>query len=143
MILTKWFQGKENLEQVMEIRKNVFLNEMNLDEELISDFYDEFAFNLVAYEDEIAVGTGRLIFKESKYFLDKICVIKDFRGKCYEDLIIRMLVRKAINIKAEETYSYVEETYQLIFNKIGFKEISRDENNNILMMKIGDVGGNC
>lgn len=143
MISTKWFQGIDNLEQPIEIRKNVFLREMNLDEGFISDIYDEFSFNVVAYEDELPIGTGRLIFKENKYFLDKICIIKDFRGKCYGDLIIRMLVRKAITINVEETYSYIDEKYKSIFNKVGFKEISRDENNNILMMKTGDVGGCC
>jgi len=143
MISTKWFQGIESKHNFLEIRKSVFCEELKVGEESISDFYDQFAFNVVLYDDDKSAGTGRLIFKDGKYFIDKLCVLKKFRGNNYSDLIIRMLIRKAVNIGAEKTYASIDKKYRLIFKKIGFEEIETDSNVNILMMKEGDVGGNC
>ncbi|WP_326910768.1 GNAT family N-acetyltransferase [Sedimentibacter sp. MB31-C6] len=141
MISTKWFQGKEESHNYIEIRKKVFNSEL-LIKEKITDIYDEFAFNVVIYEDEIPAGTGRLLFKEGKYFIDKVCVLKEFRDNNYSDLIIRMLIRKAVNIGADKTYAMIQNEYIKIFEKIGFVEVNK-ENEGVLMMKEGDVGGHC
>jgi len=143
MVSTKWFQGMESLYKYLEIRKKVFCEELKMDEESISDFYDEFAFNLVLYVDDISVGTGRLIFKDGKYFIDKLCVLKEYRGNSNGDLLIRMLVRKAITIGADKTYAEIDKKYKPLFEKIGFKKVKNEDVNNVLMMKVGDVGGHC
>ncbi|MDF2676452.1 MAG: family N-acetyltransferase, partial [Bacillota bacterium] len=109
----------------------------------ISDIYDEFSFNLVVYNDDCPVGTGRLLFKDGKYLLDNICVLKEFRGNHYSDLIIRMLVRKAVNLGAEKTFAFMDKKYEKIFKQIGFEVISNYDNNNLCMVKNGDVGGHC
>jgi len=135
MISTKWFQGKSSLTDVLEIRKKVF--------NLLSDFYDDFAFNVVVYEDNIPAGTGRLLFKDGKYFIDMVCVIKEFRGNNYGDLVVRMLVRKAVDLGAENTYATVNEHCKQLFDNIGFVKIDDCGNKESLMKKIGDVGGHC
>ncbi|HHZ01608.1 MAG TPA: GNAT family N-acetyltransferase [Tissierellia bacterium] len=139
MISTKWVQGKENLSVVIGIREEVFSKE-NMEKE-ITDFYDEFAFNAVLYDNDEPAGTGRLLFKEGKYFIDMLCVKEKFRGQNYGDLLIRMLVRKAVTIGATETYAQVGENLIKLFEKSGFKTVS--SNNTVLMVKEGDVGGSC
>ena len=143
MISTKWFQGVNNIAHVLEVRKKVFFDELNQEKFLMHDIYDEFAFNVVIYEDEIPVGCGRLLFKEGKYFIDNVCVLKEHRGRHYGDLIVRMLVRRAVNMGAENTYSLVDSTCKHLFVKIGFIVTGEYEDGNSLMMKAGDVGGGC
>ncbi len=143
MISTQWFQGKDNLKIVLEIRKKVFFEELNVNEDHLFDMYDDFAFNAVIFEDDVPSGTGRLLFKDGKYVIDMLCVLKKFRGNNYGDLILRMLVRKAINMGAKNTYAIITEKQRLLFENIGFEKISVNENKELLMMKTGDVGGNC
>jgi len=143
MISTKWFQGKSSLTDVLDIRKKVFLDEMKISDILLSDFYDDFAFNIVVYENNLPVGTGRLLFKDGKYFIDMVCVIKEFRGNNYGDLVVRMLVRKAVDLGAENTYAIANEHCNQLFNNIGFVKIDDYGNNESLMKKVGDVGGHC
>ncbi|MFA9423583.1 MAG: GNAT family N-acetyltransferase [Sedimentibacter sp.] len=143
MISTKWFQGTNNLEIVLEIRKKVFGEELNKSEDNVFDIYDDFAFSAVIFEDDLPVGTGRLLFKDGKYIVDMLCVLKKFRGNNYGDLIVRMLVRKAINMGAENTYATINENCKQLFENIGFEKITTYENGELLMLKIGDVGGNC
>lgn len=140
MVSTRWFQGKDNLSVALDIRKEVF-SEENMEAE-ITDFYDEFAFNAVLYDEDEPAGTARLLFKEGKYLIDMLCVKKQFNGLNYEDLLIRMLIRKAVTIGAEKTYIEADENQIKLFENIGFKEVSTD-NNKILMVKEGDVGGSC
>jgi N-acetylglutamate synthase-like GNAT family acetyltransferase len=142
MINTRWLQGRENLRDVMSLRKNVFCHELKADENLITDIYDDFAFSLVVYEDNVPVGTGRLLFKEGKFFADMVCVLVQHRGKNYGDLIVRMIVRKAFDMGVEKTYANVGKQCRKLFENIGFDEVS-EENGEILMMKTGDVGGHC
>jgi ribosomal protein S18 acetylase RimI-like enzyme len=139
MISTRWFQGKDNLSVVLGIRKEV-LAEKNTDG--ITDFYDEFAFNVVLYDENIPAGTARLLFKDGKYFIDMLFVKKQFRGLNYEDLLVRMLVRKAVTIGSEKTYMEAEEDRIKLLENIGFAKVSKD-NCKVLMVKDGDVGGHC
>ncbi|NLK63782.1 MAG: GNAT family N-acetyltransferase [Tissierellia bacterium] len=135
MISTRWFQGNNNLSDVLSIRKEVYA-----DTDTLSDFYDEFAFNAVLYVDDVPAGTARLLFKDGMYFIDMLCVKKQFKGLNYEDLLIRLLVRKAVTIGAEKTYIESDKDLQKILEKIGFIRISNDKT---LMVKEGDVGGCC
>lgn len=137
MVSTKWFQGKDNLNDVLRIREE-FLSEGDKR----TDFYDDFAFNAVVYNDDIPAGIGRLLFKEGKYFIDRIHVKSQFQNLNYEDLLIRMLVRKAVAIGADKTYIVVENELEHTLKNIGFKE-SAIKNNIRIMVKNGDVGGNC
>lgn len=142
MISTKWVQGKNNIQEAVKIRNNVFIEEMNLSNYCTSDIYDNFAFNVIAYNDDIPVGTGRLLFKNEKYFIDNVCVIKEYRRKHLGDLMVRMLVRKAVNMGAERTFAEVNHDCKSLFESIGFKT-EHSENNLHLLVKIGDVGGHC
>lgn len=141
MISTKWVQGT-GLENVFSIRNIVYAAELNFSRNYIHDDYDSFAKNVLVFDSEKPVGTGRLYFKDGEYIIDKVCVIKEFRNNNYGDLIIRMLVRKAASIGAEKVYSYVNNEYINLFKRIGFA-VENEENGVAKMAKIGDVCGNC
>lgn len=130
MITTRWLQGKDNINEALRIRN------------AISDIFDDFAFYVVVYEDLSPAGTGRLLFKDGKYFIDNVCVLNAFKDKQIEDLIIRMLVRRAVNMGAQNTYAEIIEKNKLLYENIGF-EIVEYYDNMLLMKKHGDVGGHC
>lgn len=137
MISTRWFQGVNNLSVVLDIRKEVLS-----ESDKITDFYDEFAFSAVLYDEDEPAGTARLSFKDGKYFIDMLCVKKQFKGLNYEDLLVRMLIRRAVTMGAERTYTEAEDLHIKLLENIGFKEVS-PKNNKVLMVKEGDVGGDC
>lgn len=141
MISTKFLQGRSNINEALEIRKKVFNEELKLRDYCITDIYDDFAFNVIVYEDA-PIGTGRLLFKDGKYFIDNVCVLKQYRKRHLGDLLIRMLVRKAVNMGTEKTYAEVNESSKTLFENIGFV-IEHSDNGKFLMVKTGDVGGHC
>ncbi len=141
MISTRWFQGKNNIKDAVSLRQEIFAGELKLINYPVHDMYDEFAFNVVIYDD-VPAGTGRLLFKEGRYHIDNVCVVKKFRGLHYGDLIVRMLVRRAVNMGADETYAEVGEDCVKLFKNIGFETVQSDCSK-FLMVKRGDVGGSC
>lgn len=142
MISTRWFQGKNNLDSVLKLRSQVFIDELNIKDYSVTDMYDEFALNTVAYEGDIPVGTGRLLFKDGKYSIDNVCVLREYRGNHYGDLILRVLTRRAVNMGAEKTYALVTTSAVKNFEAIGFVCL-RENDGHYLMEKTGDVGGSC
>ena len=142
MVSTRWLQGAKNISEALNIRKAAF-EELKLGKANISDVFDDFSFNVVVYEDDEGAGTGRLLFKDGMYFIDNVCVLKEFRGRRYGDLIVRMLIRKAVNMGAEKTYTECSNKCRAFFERIGFESICTNENGNHLMLKVGDVGGHC
>ena len=135
MVSTRWVQGKDSLKVVLDIRKEVLTENTEL-----TDFYDEFAFNAVLYEEDVPAGTARLLFKDGKYYIDMLCVKKQFKGLNYEELLVRLLVRKAVTIGADKTYMEADESIEELLENIGFIKTSKDK---MLMVKEGDVGGHC
>ncbi|HOW22687.1 MAG TPA: hypothetical protein PLV23_03545 [Sedimentibacter sp.] len=135
MISTMLFQGRDNLSHILDIRKEVLT-----DKGEITDIYDDFAINALLYDDDVPAGTARLLFKEGRFFIDMVCVKNQFKGLYYEDLLIRLLVRKAVSMGAEKTYMEAGEDLVEILENIGFKRETKGKN---LMVKVGDVGGSC
>lgn len=142
MISTNWIKGNDNINEALKLRNKIFIEEMNLPNYGLSDIYDDFSFNVVAYNDDEPVGTGRLLFKDGKYFIDNVCVVKEFRRKHFGDLIVRMLVRRAVNMGAEKTYAEANEDSKLLFESVGFQLVNFSKGI-YLMVKTGDVSGHC
>ncbi len=147
MVSTKWFKGMNDFEDVLLVRNKVFIDEQKISKDLITDEYDQISYNVVVYEKNEPVGTGRLIFKDSKYQIGRIAVLDEFRGKRYGDLIVRMLIRKAVNIGAEEVHLHSQLNKKEFYEKIGFKTYGNPYSEagieHISMVRKGDVGGDC
>ncbi len=141
MISAKWVQG-EKLEPVFKIREEVFVNELSLAKEMIKDDFDELNQSVVLSEFRVPVATGRLVVSDGKFFIDRLCVLKENRGKRHSDLIIRMIVRKAYDMGAKKTYATIDPKLKKIFEHIGFVEDAETEGK-LIMAKEGDVGGHC
>ena len=142
MISTKWLQGS-NLEQIFSIRNLIFRNELGFGEEYVHDKYDYFALNVTVNDGQKLIGAGRLYFQNCKYVIDKVCVSKDFRGNSYGELILRMLIRKAISIGADCTYIYTKNNETRLYEKIGYSIVKTIGNDMVEMVREGDIGCSC
>lgn len=92
MITAEIKHGKLGLNEQYEIRTQVFTMEQGVPMDIERDFYDTLSHHVVVYEEQKAVGTGRIIFKDNQWLIGRIAVLKEYRGKHYGDLIVRKLV---------------------------------------------------
>ncbi|GKX30309.1 hypothetical protein SH1V18_27890 [Vallitalea longa] len=122
MITGVYINGDKDIKDALFVRDEVFVNEQNIDYNIVFDGIDEEAIHVVVYEDKSPVGTGRLIFKDGIYLIGRIAVLKNKRGNNYGDLVVKMLIQKAFDSGAD----YIEVHSQLkavpFYKKIGFVE---------------------
>lgn len=67
--------------EAQKIRKTVFIKEQGFHNEF--DEIDSYAKHLVLYDEKVPIATCRFFSRESceDYFIGRIAVIKEYRGK--------------------------------------------------------------
>lgn len=122
----KFLNHKDDLTEVYEIRRKVFVEEQGIPEDLEFDELDKQALFCVVYEQEKktqTVATGRMInLSESEYKIGHIAVLNEYRGQDYGDMIVRMLINKAFMSGALNVYVDSQEHAVNFYKKIGFTE---------------------
>jgi len=92
MIYAEIVHGLKGLKEQYRIRKEVFIKEQGIDENLERDGLDRDCSHVLVFENNEAVGTGRVLDTDNSPLIGRIAVLKDYRGKQYGDLIVRKLV---------------------------------------------------
>lgn len=116
------------LEQVKSLRKDVFILEQHKTEQEEYDEYDKTALFCIVLEDDHTVkATGRLnILEDGTYKIGRIAVDKNARGKKYGDMVVRMLVNRAIESGAQKVLVGAQIKAVGFYESIGF-HISGEE----------------
>ncbi len=157
MIQGKLLSFGDDLKDVIDIRRRVFVDECNVAEEREFDNLDSSSIHVLVYEEastsevgkdqKTAVATGRIQYDGQVCNIGHIAVLKEFRNKKYGDFTVRMLLNKAFTSGIEEVIVYSPFETTKFFNKLGFKfEVEGDKNNNLLskmVIKSHDVKKIC
>lgn len=134
-----YIQGKfkefnDDLSDIYEIRRKVFIEEQGVPEKEEYDEYDKSAIFCVIYEPNKnsqnneeenlkSVATGRLVLLEDgRYKIGRIAVLREYRGKQYGDMVVKMLVNKAFLSGASEVYVGAQIRAKGFYQTIGFEE---------------------
>lgn len=108
----------------LKIRKQVFIEEQGVPENIEIDQYEDKCFHLVLYSDKNeAVATCRLLPLDNKILkLQRMAVEKAFRGKDYG----RMLIIEAEKLAIELGYNTITLGAQVsalgFYEKLGYKK---------------------
>ncbi|WP_312372744.1 GNAT family N-acetyltransferase [Lachnoclostridium sp.] len=130
-----YIQGKlinpgEDLSECFKIRKEVFVEEQGIPEELEFDDLDKTALHCIIFstgneqneEQSKAVATGRLLLSEDGTFkIGRIAVRKDERGKHYGDMLVKILISKAFECGAKTVMLSAQVRVVKFYESIGFK----------------------
>jgi len=127
------FKTFEEIKSVTEIadaahiREKVFIEEQQIPAELEFDEYDFQATHVVMYIDQTAVGTGRLILKsDNKWYIGRIAVLKEYRGKSYGRDIVSEMMRIAKQKDVSEAYIHSQVYAIPFYEKLGFKAFGEE-----------------
>lgn len=103
MVTGKLIAGNGDLSEVMDIRMKVFVDEQGFPAEDEKDEYDARAVHALLYDDDHKpAATGRLFIDDDGYWrLGRVAVLKEKRGQQLGDLVMRMLLDKAIGVGAQ------------------------------------------
>jgi len=123
----KWVSGNDDLAQAHAIRREVFIIEQGVAEEIEKDArQDEISQHLIVFESSKPVATGRIVVDNGNFSLGRITVVKEHRGKGYGRLVTQELINKAFAIGATEIAIHAQSYLVDFYAGLGFK-ICSDE----------------
>ena len=88
-------------EDICAIRYEVFIDEQNVPEELEIDGLDGEAKHVLAFVDEVPIGTGRIL---SDGHIGRVAVLKKYRGKGTGKFIMKELIKWAQDMNLEKVW---------------------------------------
>ena len=92
---------EENQKDICRIRFEVFVDEQNVPEDLEIDGLDDEAKHVLAYIDDEAIGTGRIL---SDGHIGRVAVLKKYRGLGIGNSVMRELIKWAQQNKLEKLW---------------------------------------
>ena len=109
------------LDQVIAIRKKVFIEEQNVPIDIEMDGLDDKANHVIAYLDNKPIGCAR-IRANSFAKLERIAVMKDHRGKGFGRKITEFLIDYCKQKNVNEIRLHAQMYTADFYKKLGFLE---------------------
>lgn len=124
MITVKRVENRSEFEQAYKIRKEVFVKEQNVPEEIELDEFDEIADHVVAYRDCEPVGCGRVFFQDDYARIGLVAVLREERKNGTGKLICEELIRIAKEKGAKKFVLDAQVRAIGFYQKLGFSVTS-------------------
>lgn len=129
MIQSKWFAPGTDLTAVLPVRKAVFGRD--------EDDLDAISWNVLVFQDETPVGTGRIWWSDGAFRLGDIGILEEYRRRKLGDLVLRLLLYKAQSHAAREVRLSCPRDLTGFFARLGLREESAGQES-VEMMIPGD-----
>jgi len=107
------------MEQVLAIRKEVFIEEQHVPENLEIDEFEESSDYILALWGEKPVGTARWRSTESGIKLERFAVLKPFRNKNVGASLVKFIVQQAGS--EDDIYLFAQEQVVGFYEKYNFE----------------------
>lgn len=113
----------EERKDAFYVRMKVFVEEQNVPKEEEMDEFDETAIHFVGYEGGKAVAAGRVRFIDDFGKLERICVMKAYRGKHFGRALMEQMeetIRKhghhkaTLNAQTHAETFYAQQGYETV-----------------------------
>ena len=112
---------KQELQQVREIRKKVFIVEQNVPEDVEIDQYENSSHHIIALLDVKFIGTARWRKTENGMKLERFAVLKEKRGLGIGKELVRFILEQ---IKTEPViYLHAQDHVISFYKKLGFYSV--------------------
>ncbi|MBP1947212.1 GNAT family N-acetyltransferase [Virgibacillus litoralis] len=120
----KVVETNDQRQQAYNVRTAVFVDEQNVPPEEELDAFDEQAIHLIGYDNDKPIAASRVRFVDSYGKLERICVLKDERGKSNGAQMIESM-EAIIKNEGYDKAKLNAQTHAIDFyQRLGYKTIS-------------------
>lgn len=110
--------------QAYEVRKTVFVDEQNVSIEEEIDEHEDVAIHFVGFEDGSPIAASRLRWVDQMGKLERICILKDHRGKSYGTQMIEAMEEQVIKKGFTQTKLHAQTRALTFYERLGYEVIS-------------------
>jgi len=117
----RMIKNKKELDEVFKIREVVFIKGQNCPRELEIDGLDDEAKHVIVKFRGKTIGCARIRFPEDRAKLERIALLKEYRGKGCGREIMNYLIKYCKRKKVEEIFLHSQLYVKDFYKKFGFK----------------------
>lgn len=114
-------ESSQYYQQVINIRNDVFVDELGFDKHLEFDGVDETATHYIVLFNGQPAGCSRWVQKNSEIVIDRFCVSREFRNRGLAVLLIKFIIRELLPSKKDILIYSVTDSI-VFFTQSGFKD---------------------
>jgi len=119
----KLIASDRELKDAFEVRRQVFIEEQGISEDLVFDDHDGEALHMVVKDGERIIGTARVLFlADNQAKLERMAVLKPFRRKGIGRRIISFLDADLRNKQVEQVVLHAQLEVVAFYKSCGFEE---------------------
>ncbi|MDR3052160.1 MAG: GNAT family N-acetyltransferase [Oscillospiraceae bacterium] len=120
MVTGRWVRPGEDIAPALAVRRAVFVDEQGFAAENEVDAFDPLSWHMVLWETERPVATGRIYWHAGDFHIGRVCVLHDRRGTGLGDLLMRLLLCKALDHSARNVVLAAQVQAMGFYAKYGF-----------------------
>jgi predicted GNAT family N-acyltransferase len=106
-----------------EVRRQVFVDEQGISEDLVFDGHDEEALQMVVKDGERVIGTARVQFLAANQAkLERMALLKPFQNKGIGKRMVSFLNEELKNRQVEQVVLHAQYKVVAFYKSCGFKE---------------------
>lgn len=117
---------KDQLKNCFDIRKIVFIDEQNVPPELERDEHDKSAVHVIGYLVNKPIATGRIRFIDNYGKLERVAVLKKYRGQSYGTKIIKYMEKIILNKGFKRAVLNAQIHASDFYEKLGYQIVSEE-----------------
>ena len=119
----KLVASDKELKDAFEVRRQVFVEEQGISEDIELDDYDREALHMVVKNGEKVIGTARVLFLAANQAkLERMAILKPFRRKGIGSRIIAFLNEELRNRQINQVFLHAQYPVVAFYKSCGFKE---------------------
>ncbi|MEG2428877.1 MAG: GNAT family N-acetyltransferase [Oscillospiraceae bacterium] len=126
MVKLLWKDSLDDLSDCYNVRKEVFVDELGLNEENIFDYFDKDAHHLCVYNesDNTIIASARLFKSQNIFHCSSMCILQPHRKKGIGIVIMQGIELKAMLLGAPALFLRATLETAAFYKKIGYEVVS-------------------
>jgi predicted GNAT family N-acyltransferase len=119
------FDGEDAFPDAYEVRRDVFIEEQGVAEDIEMDGNDDAATHVVCYDDDCPVGTARVRFvDEDTAKAERVAVRADYRGEGLGRRLMDALEAEARDAGAARMDLHAQTAVEGFYQRLGYETVS-------------------
>lgn len=120
-IFTTVADTPEKIQDALKIRVAVFVEEQQISKELEFDGLDDECLHFVSYDEDLPIAAGRLRIIDTIGKVQRICVLKEYRGKQIGNEIMHIIHETAKQNDVKQLLLHAQESAIPFYEKLGYE----------------------
>ncbi|MBT2215460.1 GNAT family N-acetyltransferase [Virgibacillus dakarensis] len=123
-MMIKKANSDQEIQQAFQVRTTVFVDEQHVPPEEELDHFDKEAIHFIVIQNDSPIAASRLRFAGDYGKLERICVLKEQRGKSYGAQLIQAMETETVKKGYRKAKLNAQTHAENFYKRLGYETVS-------------------